>query len=142
MVTASQMPRTPIRDDPDNGRFRSRWCPRRPGAIARRSGSAPTTRTVLGLSDGEEVSLGTRCDRADTDGDGLTDSAEVMVYRLQGFASISPTNPRSLHAVYQDYAMVDRTDSDQETIPDRIEEFHQLDPTLASDGEGIWTEMA
>jgi hypothetical protein len=68
---------------------------------------------------------GTRCDLADIDGDGLIDFAEVMVYRLQGFASISPTNPRSLHSVYQDYAMVDLTDGDLDTIPDRIEQFYQ-----------------
>ena len=86
-----------------------------------------------GLSDGEEVAAGTLCNSADTDGDGLTDYEEVMVYRNQGFSAISPTDKNSLHPVFEDYAMVDLSDSDQDTIPDRIETFYGLNPNHSGD---------
>jgi YD repeat-containing protein len=74
-----------------------------------------------GLSNTEEAQAGTRLDRADTDGDGLSDGLEVRTYR---------TNPLS-------------TDSDADTLPDGYEvqyRFNPLDPADAlvdSDGDGF-----
>ncbi|MEN3943019.1 RHS repeat-associated core domain-containing protein [Prosthecobacter sp. SYSU 5D2] len=77
-----------------------------------------------GLYDGEEIMYGTDPWKIDTDDDGLTDLDELAVY----FSD--PNNPHSLSSLYLDSLMVDVTDSDNDGIPDAIENFYA--PAMSS----------
>lgn len=93
-----------------------------------------------GLKDGEEyLTTLTDPNKIDTDGDGLTDFEEVVVYshlRKNG-VKLSPTNKHTWHEFYSDYALVDLTDSDNDGIPNRIENIYAgMNPFDSSDAWG------
>ncbi|WP_217699071.1 RHS repeat-associated core domain-containing protein [Prosthecobacter debontii] len=92
-----------------------------------------------GLLDGEEISYGTDPLYVDTDSDGLTDYEELAIYTgsIQGH-QLSPTNPHSISPIYQDYVMVDSTDTDGDGIPNRVENFYApvMNPMNATDASG------
>ncbi len=77
-----------------------------------------------GLNADDEAYWGTRDDDPDSDDDGLTDYEEVQVH------GSSPTNKFSLSqasgrgSLYTDWQLVDQTDTDGDTIPDRVEQHY------------------
>jgi hypothetical protein len=73
-----------------------------------------------GLIDRDEVfTHGTDRYNVDTDGDGLTDYEELLVYHTNPLAQ--KTNAA---LPYTDYDAVDQTDSDNDQIPDRVEQWY------------------
>lgn len=89
-----------------------------------------------GLKASAESSYGTSDLDVDCDDDGLTDYEELIVYH---------TNPLNAHHLsqalgwgdlYTDYQLIDSTDTDQDTIPDRIEIFYGMLPNNIEDGYG------
>jgi alpha-tubulin suppressor-like RCC1 family protein len=90
-----------------------------------------------GLSDGEEKFYKTNPLVIDSDGDGLTDYDELSGYTspING-RHLDPNHPFSISPLYLDYLMVENADSDQDGIPDAIENFYGLNPASATDALG------
>jgi len=113
-----------------------------------------------GLTDSEEYAVGSNPQKADTDGDGLTDGEEVKTYGtspvkadtdrdgLSDYAEVhtyhtSPRNPdhdgdglRDGEEVHMYGSDPDDTDSDDDTMPDGWEVKHGLNPTNPADAAG------
>jgi len=94
-----------------------------------------------GLFDDEEANWGTDPNVQDTDEDGLTDHEEVHIY------STSPTNKFYISQqngwgdLYTDYQLVDLTDTDEDTIPDRVELHYSLRGMNPNDAADSWRDM-
>jgi len=81
-----------------------------------------------GLLDGEEHTATTSPLDVDTDADGLTDYEEIMVYHT------NPRAPRTLAGQGPvDYYQVNRTDADQDGLPDLIEAHYGLSSSNPAD---------
>jgi hypothetical protein len=86
-----------------------------------------------GLYSDEEAARGTSDSNVDSDGDTLSDGAEVHTW------GSNPANPRSISQsrgwgdLYSDADLVDTTDTDADGIPDRIELHYGLNPNWAVD---------
>ena len=80
-----------------------------------------------GVPDSTEGAVGTNPASVDSDSDGLTDGEETSIFFT------NPNNANSLSAQYTDWYMVDLTDSDGGGVPDRIEQYHGMNPADAND---------
>jgi hypothetical protein len=91
-----------------------------------------------GLSNFEEHNVGTNPLRADTDGDGLSDYAEVSVYGSSPILSDTDGDGMSDSAEVTRGTSSTHVDSDADGIPDGTEVALGLDPLLADDdNDGI-----
>jgi hypothetical protein len=86
-----------------------------------------------GLSDEQETSIGTNPHNWDTDGDGLSDYEEVHIYSTNPLDAHSISQGYGWGTLYNDWQLVDLTDSDGGGIPDRVEEHYGMNPQDSSD---------
>lgn len=89
-----------------------------------------------GLTASQESTYGTSDYYPDTDFDGLTDYEELLVYQTNPINAYSISESQGWGQLYNDYQLVDTTDSDNDTIPDRIELFYGMLPNNTEDGFG------
>lgn len=98
----------------------------------------PTPQTPVdtdedGLPDYIESTLGTSLNHPDSDDDGLTDAEEHNIYGTNPLDKHSESKARGWGTLYTDYQLADLTDTDQDQIPDRVEEYYGLNSELAAD---------
>ncbi len=87
-----------------------------------------------GLSNSRETILGTDPQMKDTDSDGLTDGEEFRIHNSNPLDKHSISKAKGWNTQYTDYDLVDLTDTDTDTIPDRVELFYGLNPNSSADG--------
>lgn len=93
-----------------------------------------------GLSNAQETVLGTDPNNPDTDGDGLKDGDEVLIY------STNPRNPDSDGDGLNDYQEIfthrtdpNNPDTDRDGIPDGVEVAMGTDPLVPNPPTATWT---
>ncbi|WP_147263352.1 hypothetical protein [Roseimicrobium gellanilyticum] len=89
-----------------------------------------------GLTLSQESFYGTYDHDTDCDDDGLTDYEELIVYSTGPTNAYSISQGRGWGDLYNDYQLVDATDSDADGIPDRIEVHYGMLPYDAADAAG------
>ncbi|WP_166646941.1 RHS repeat-associated core domain-containing protein [Prosthecobacter fusiformis] len=93
-----------------------------------------------GLLDGEEVAHGTNPNKKDSDDDGLTDHEELIVYSelVVNGKRLDPNDANSVNDTYVDFWMVSSQDTDNDGIPDLIEQSYlgKMNPNNPLDGQG------
>ncbi|RBP45357.1 hypothetical protein DES53_103355 [Roseimicrobium gellanilyticum] len=89
-----------------------------------------------GLTQNQENGYGTSDDDVDSDDDGLTDYEELVVYSTNPLNAYQLSQGLGWGDLYTDYYLVDTTDTDLDTIPDRVEIFYGMLPENVEDGFG------
>ncbi|WP_211325527.1 hypothetical protein [Roseimicrobium gellanilyticum] len=89
-----------------------------------------------GLTESTEAAYGTSDSDVDCDDDGLTDHEELVIYYTNPLNMYHLSQTAGWGDLYTDYQMVDPTDFDGDSIPDRIELHYGMLPNDAADAAG------
>jgi hypothetical protein len=93
----------------------------------------PVDGDLDGLDANAEAFWGTNDSDVDSDDDGLFDGAEVSIHGSHPANAYSISQGRNWGNLYLDMDLVDLTDTDDDDIPDRIEQHYGLNPGWAGD---------
>jgi hypothetical protein len=89
-----------------------------------------------GLTASTESTYGTSDADIDCDDDGLSDYEELIVYSTNPLNAYHLSQALGWGELYNDYQLIDATDTDADDIPDRIEQHYGMLPSDPADGAG------